>query len=134
MLTANGSRAATQQCRVLLIATAASLVVFALSFMLIATLDSPAQGYWLPTLLAVALAFGSGYRAVTYYRRTLSGCLLSCLIIPTAYILVARLMLADARDGWGALAYIWGTVYAFAAGNLGVLLGLIVIRRSRHPA
>ena len=86
-------------------------------------LPDPAQGFIVPTSLAVVAAFAAGYRLTTHYHQIFVAWLLASLAIPAGYILCAQLLLPDAQDGWGAIAYIFGTSYPVLAGNVGVMLG-----------
>ena len=120
--------------QMLFVGVVAAFVSFAAIFLLLGMLANPAQGFIAPTLVAVAAAFASGYRLTTHYHQTLVAWLLASVAIPAAYILCARSLLADAQDGWGAVAYIFGTLYPVLAGNVGVVLGLLVNRHARHDA
>jgi hypothetical protein len=118
----------------LCVGVVAAFVSFAAIFLLLRMLPNPAQGFIVPTSLAVAAAFAAGYRLTTHYHQTLVAWLLASIAIPAGYILFAQLLLPDAQDGWGAIAYIFGTSYPVLAGNVGVVLGLLVNRHARHDA
>jgi hypothetical protein len=119
--------------RLLAAGTAATFVAFAIIFLVLRMLPAPSAAFAAPTLIAIAAAFVVGYRLTTRHQ-TLVAWVLSSLIVPAAYIVCARLLLADARNGWGAVAYLFGTSYPVIAGTVGVLFGHFVNRKLRHDA
>jgi hypothetical protein len=130
----NTDRAANPiQWRILLTGVAATFVAFAVIFVLVQTSPSVAVTYVAPTGLAIAASLVVGYRLTTK-RQPLVALLLSSLVIPAGYIMCARLLLPDARDGWGALAYYFGTSYLILAGIVGFIVGVMVNSLRRHDA
>ena len=119
--------------RILLAGLVVAFAAFAVIFLLIRTSPNTTVTYLAPTALAIAAAFVVSYRLITMLQ-PLVALLLSSLVIPTAYLMCARFLLPDARDGWGALAYYFGTSYVILAGIVGVIVGVIVNTMRRHDA
>jgi hypothetical protein len=119
--------------RILLAGVVATFAAFAVIFLLIRTSPNTTVTYLAPTVLATATAFVVGYRLTTMLQ-PLVALLLSSLVVPAGFLMCARLLLPDARDGWGALAYYFGTSYVILAGVVGFIVGVIVNSMRRHDA
>jgi hypothetical protein len=119
--------------RMLLAGVVATFVAFAVIFLLTQTSQSVTVIYVAPTGLAIAAALVVGYR-ITTMRQPLVALLLSSLVIPAGYLICAQLIRLDARGGWGALAYYFGTSYVLLAGIVGFIVGVIVNSMRRRDA
>jgi hypothetical protein len=56
-------------------------------FVLLGVFPKEADTYPIPTLLVIAAAFAIGYRITTHYRQAFLAWVLSCAVIPGAYLL-----------------------------------------------
>jgi hypothetical protein len=127
----NDSSTHYHQWRTLLLGFALALVAFAVIFLMVGLVPASSFVSSVPTVLALAAAFIVGCCLTIYHHQTLVAWLLSCLLIPGAYLLCAQL-LPDARQGWGALVYLFFTLCSFVAGNIGVMLGFVANRNGRR--